>query len=739
MFQSVDDSSNFFESLANTGVEVLQYFRSYDWDVEAATNAFLDNLQQQRTQQASNLHSSSLNSDPSTPESFNENNGHSSQAGVSNDYRQTTNSSSLSSQQLNHPPHQTTNVDLPGKTSFDEHCNCFISNTNGTFPFFPDIRQHYHDRRHIPHCVNSNIIGNNLIIQTPWGNRKAIYADYTATGRSLLCVEQYIIKYVLPYYANTHSEHSAFAATTTHFRESSRSLIKKCVNCNDDDVVIFTGSGSTGAINKMVGVLQLRDITIRNQYVVFVSTTEHHSNILPWQETGVEFIRIPNNLQGLLDQENLERQLGSYHKKKKIICTFSAASNVTGVLADVNDISELVHTYDGLIFWDYAAAAPHVPIDMNPSSIAAKDAVFISAHKFVGGPGATGLLIAKKKTFENAVPAGPGGGTVNYVTRTLIEYVHDIETREESGTPNILGSIRAGLVFALKNTVGHEIIVAREDELVVRFIQQFRNSEKLIILGPLDVPRLAIFSFLIYVPLIGKYLHHNFVCSLLNDLFGIQVRSGCSCAGPYVLDLLKIDEKTANIYTRFITENPSRRIDDDNSEIPQNALMKPGFTRLNLSYFIDDNEVNYILKAVDFISKYGWRFLPLYTYNTRTAIWRSRHMPMEDQFNIAHQPETTSTSISSHHFARQISLVNSSLLSTDDPFQQAETLSNGIAQYVYKHLEFIVDAPMNIPERHQSLIWFIEPNEAVLELLFELRNQQQKSRTDVPFRAQYRS
>ncbi|CAF3372127.1 unnamed protein product [Rotaria sp. Silwood2] len=579
-----------------------------------------------------------------------------------------------------------------------------------------------------------------------------------------------MLSHVLPFYANTHSENSAFATQTTKFRESARSIIKKCVNCNSDDVVIFTGSGSTAAIHKTVDILQLRADNIRNQYVVFVSTSEHHSNILPWKETGVEFVQIPNNKQGLLDQNVLKTKLKYYREqiKKNIICTFSAASNVTGILADVDPISELVHEHEGLIFWDYAAAAPHVHINMNPSEKAAKDAVFISTHKFVGGPGAPGnsyklfkktdiltllklgLLIAKKKIFTNRVPSGPGGGTVNYVTRQAVEYTKDIETREEGGTPNILGSIRAGLVFILKHAIGHELIDDREKKLVDKFIQRFRDSETLLILGPLDIPRLAIFSFLIYVPSIGKYLHHNFVCSLLNDLFGIQVRSGCSCAGPYVLDLLEIDDKKADIYTRFITEDSSRQVDNHNLEIPQNSLMKPGFTRFNLSYFIDDEEVNYILDSIDFIAQNGWRFLPLYMYDSKTAIWHPRHLLRENHFIEVHQLETTTfqdgtiqetTSVpnSSQSFSRQLSLVSSSLSLTGGPLQQARVMCEKMPEHVYKHLNFLTDTPLAIPQNYKDLIWFIEPKEVVLELLIELGRKQQQAHTSPPFKPRYKT
>ena len=248
----------------------------------------------------------------------------------------------------------------------------------------------------------------------------------------------------------------------------------------------------------------------------------------------LKLVRITNTENDLLDQNHLEQQLQSF-PDKRIICTFSAASNVTGIETNVDQISKLVHQYNGWIFWDYAAGAPYLPIDMNPSGDAYKDAVFISPHKFVGGPGTPGVLIGKEHLFKNPIPNQCGGGTVNFVTRTQIEYIKHVETREEGGTPNILGNIRTGFVFDLKNAVGTEFIERKERELVNSFRQRFPKSSNLKPLGSLDVPRLAIFSFLILVPNFNRYLHHNFVCVLLNDLFGIQVRSGCSCAGPYVL------------------------------------------------------------------------------------------------------------------------------------------------------------------------------------------------------------
>ncbi|CAF3915787.1 unnamed protein product [Rotaria sp. Silwood2] len=590
--------------------------------------------------------------------------------------------------------------------------------------------------------IDSNVIGKNLRFNTPWGSRKIIYADYTASGRAVAFIEQYMLSIVLPYYANTHSENNACALQTTKFREGARTLIKRYVNANNDDVIIFTGSGSTAAINKLVNVLQLKDEKVRSKTVVFISTFEHHSNILPWKETGVEVIRIPNNKQGLIDEDFLQNRLKYYHDegKKHIICSFSAASNVTGIQTDVDRVSKLVHQYNGWIFWDYAAAAPYVKIDMNPPKFAYKDAVFISTHKFVGGPSTPGILIAKKKLFTNPVPSDVGGGTVNFVTRTHTEYVQDIEAREEGGTPNILGAIRAGLVFHLKESVGCHTIETRENALVEKFFARFRNHPKVFVLGSSTAPRLGIFSFLIYVPFLHKYLHHNFICVLLNDLFGIQVRSGCSCAGPYVLDLLNIDDQTADIYTKFITADENGRL----NEMPKVELMKPGFTRFNLSYFASDEEVDYILNAVEFIANDGWKFLSLYTYDIKTAVWRPRTIPSGKHFYQHHSLQTITYqngTMEENNGQQQVELLNTNvprlitnLSSSDDPIEEAKSMANNIPKYVYENVDFRTDPPLNVPDKYKDFIWFVTPKDIIRKMVIDYERSQESYSKPEPFR-----
>ncbi|CAF1625557.1 unnamed protein product [Rotaria magnacalcarata] len=693
MAHSPDQTIEYFQSLTNWNDRqaVIEFLEMYEWDVSFAIEAFLTECERV------------TNVKPKTPtllrtistevgirySSTNDNS--TQQEAISENHHQQISNPSLNisshSETENDSNHTTTTLNI--ESSDDQVHQLFASNTETASSIFPYIKQFDMSKQQLLQYIDSNVIGSNHRINTPWGSRKILYADYTASGRGLTFIEHFKMNNVLPYYANTHSENNACALQTTKYREGSRTLIKRCVNATNDDVVIFTGSGSTAAINKLVDVLQLKDETVRRRTVVFISTFEHHSNILPWRETGVEVIRIPNNTQGLMDDNFLTNQLKKYHDEgeKRIICTFNAASNVTGIRTDVDNISTLVHQYRGLIFWDYAAAAPYVKIDMNPSEIAAKDAVFISTHKFVGGPAAPGILIAKKKLFTNEVPGDCGGGTVNFVTRTQTEYVQDIETREEGGTPNILGSIRAGLVFHLKESVGCHTIETREDALVEKFFARFRNHRTLFVLGSSTVARLGIFSFLIYVPSIQKYLHHNFICVLLNDLFGIQVRSGCSCAGPYVLDLLNINDETADIYAKFITANENDRL----GEIPRIELMKPGFTRFNLSYFASDKEVDYILNAIEFIATDGWKFLSL---NSDTP------------------PLTTN-------------------ICSDDPIEEARLIANKIPRYVYENICYLKDTPLNIPDEYKDFIWFAIPIDVIRKIIIDF--EQNGSRT-VPFR-----
>ncbi|PIK46584.1 hypothetical protein BSL78_16562 [Apostichopus japonicus] len=447
--------------------------------------------------------------------------------------------------------------------------------------------------------------------------------------RPLKFIEDFISQYVSQYYANTHTTTTITSRQTTKFRHEARNIIKQCVNASDDDVVIFTGSGSTGAIHKLLNALEINGDRAL-QTVVLVGPFEHHSNILPWKESGATVVRVTQTIEGLVDLEDLEEKLKFYSSRNQLLLgCFSAASNVTGILTDTSAVTSLLHQYNALSFWDYATAAPYLDIEMNPvdhgrNADCSKDAVFISTHKFVGGPGSPGILIAKKKLFVNRVPHGHGGGTVQYVSRDKHHYTQDIESREEGGTPAIIESIRAGLVFQLKNAVSPSFIATREHELARRAFQRWQDTGNLVILGSKTVSRLPIFSFLIRHPDSGKYLHHNFIAVLLNDLFGIQSRGGCACAGPYAHDLLGITEENADTFFELIREDRKKTHNEDPIE-----GVRPGFVRINLPYFASDESIDYILDAVQVISVHGWRLLPQYRFDFKTGAWTHRTHPLE--------------------------------------------------------------------------------------------------------------
>ena len=322
--------------------------------------------------------------------------------------------------------------------------------------------------------IRDSVIGDDVVLDGPFGPRRLVYADYTASGRALSFIEDYIRERVLPLYANTHTEASATGLHTTAMREDARGIIHGAVNGGEDDVVVFCGAGTTGAIDKLVRVLDLE------RAVVFVGPYEHHSNELPWRESSAEVVTIREDAAGRVDLEHLEYELDRHAHHTLKIGTFSAASNVTGIVTDVDRVAIALHRHGALSLWDYASAGPYLPIDMNPSPdiadghLAYKDAVCISPHKFVGGPGTPGVLVAKRALFANPVPTVPSGGTILFVSPTRQSYHPEPAIREEGGTPAIVESIRAGLVFALKEAVGAQEIRRREDDFARRALESLQ-------------------------------------------------------------------------------------------------------------------------------------------------------------------------------------------------------------------------------------------------------------------------
>ena len=469
--------------------------------------------------------------------------------------------------------------------------------------------------------IRDSVIGDRQSIVTPFGERPLVYADYTASGRSLEFIEDYIREAVLPFYANTHTETSFTGAQTTALREQAREQVRRSVNGRAEDQVIFCGPGATAAINKLIDILNLRlprdladryrledQIPEQERPVVFIGPYEHHSNELPWRESLARVVRIPLDARGQIDQAALEAELLAHRHRPLRIGSFSAASNVTGIMSDVAGVTALLRRHGALAFWDYAAAAPYVAIDVQGGGQNPLDAVFISPHKFIGGPGTPGILVVKKSLLRNSVPAVVGGGTVAYVTPEDHLYIEDHERREEGGTPAIVESIRAGLVFKLQEAVGTEEIERREQAFVRRALDRFAACANIQVLGNPEEPRLSIMSLRFKHG--ERDLHYGFVVSLLNDLFGIQVRGGCSCAGPYGHTLLGMDMA----YSRAIER-----------EIQAGAMvLRPGWVRLNLNYFIAEEEFEYLVSALELVAEHGWRLLPYYHFDHEAGVWRYR-------------------------------------------------------------------------------------------------------------------
>ncbi|MFN3238716.1 MAG: aminotransferase class V-fold PLP-dependent enzyme [Pseudomonadales bacterium] len=450
--------------------------------------------------------------------------------------------------------------------------------------------------------LRDGLIGKHVKIETPFGQKPLVYADYTASGRSVAAIEDYIRDEVLPYYANTHSESSYCGAKTTELREHARQTIWRAVHGRESDKVIFCGSGTTAAVSKWIQLLDLSGQA--RMPVVFISSYEHHSNELPWRNLPVDLRVVPLTAEGVLDQDWLSNQLQRIEGDRLIVSSFSAASNVTGIKTDVVAINQLMKDFGAITAWDYAAAAPYVEMDMTVGG--GLDAIFFSPHKFVGGPGTPGVLVANETALRPGIPTTQGGGTVSFVSPKQISWSKNLVSREEAGTPDIIGSIRAGLAMQLKQEIGTSLIEQQEERFIQQAIKRFSANPDIRILGPLDQDRLSILSFQVVRG--DTELHFGLIVALLNDLYGIQARGGCSCAGRYGHLLLEIDDEA------------SAEID----EAVQNGAMlrRPGWVRVNFNYFIEQSEVDYILDAIEKVADIGWELKKDYSVNPETGVWK---------------------------------------------------------------------------------------------------------------------
>ncbi len=431
--------------------------------------------------------------------------------------------------------------------------------------------------------LRRGLIGENAVIDGPCGPKPLIYADYVASGRALAQVEDAVRDEILPFYSNSHTEASACGAFMTRLREEARAVIAGLTGAGAECSVIFAGAGATAGLNRLVSLLGLPAAVARGEVpLVLLGPYEHHSNILPWRESGAEVIMLDETPGGGPDLDQLERLLAKEAGGRLTVGAFSAASNVTGILTDTVAVSALLRRHGALSVWDYAGGGPYLPIDM-----AGKDAVVLSPHKFPGGPGASGLLILRNAAVTTEVPTWPGGGTVAFVSPWAHDYSRNLVRREEAGTPNTLGDIRAAMALLVKAAIGQSYIDRRHRELLARARAVWQRNPQIRLLGLPDAPRLPIFSFQIRAD--GGFFDPQRFTRLLSDRYGIQARGGCACAGPYGHRLLGIDEAASGHLRQRIAAGEDQA--------------RPGWVRLNLSYLMEDAKADTVIRAVDELAR----------------------------------------------------------------------------------------------------------------------------------------
>ncbi|XP_062180574.1 uncharacterized protein LOC133884969 [Phragmites australis] len=501
--------------------------------------------------------------------------------------------------------------------------------------------------------LRSQIIGEEAEFASPFGTRRITYADHTASARCLRFVEEFVLRNVLPYYGNTHTEDSYVGLHTSQLDREAARYVKRCLGAGPQDMLLFCGTGCTAAIKRLQEVTgvavppTLRTTVLAalppsDRWVVFLGPYEHHSNLLTWWESLVEVVEIglrPED--GLLDLCALEAALEERAREgRPMLGAFSACSNITGLRTDTRAVARLLHRHGAYACFDFACSAPYVRIDMRSGEEDGYDAVFLSPHKFLGGPGGPGVLAMASRLYRlhHTAPSTSGGGTVLYVSaydHSDTVYSDDAEEREDAGTPAIIQKVRAALAFRVKEWVGEECIAAHEARMLELALRRFHpgtNPNLRLLLGadPASAPRLPVLSFVVYPRTHDKteseggcrsgeeeqgrprlQLHCRFVTKLLNDLFGVQARAGCACAGPYGHRLLGITPARAKAIKSAV-------------ELGYHGV-RPGWTRVSLAHYTSMLEAEFVLDAMDFVASFGHRFLPLYAFDWKTGEWQYDH------------------------------------------------------------------------------------------------------------------
>lgn len=452
-----------------------------------------------------------------------------------------------------------------------------------------------------------NVIGYNQTFETPFGRKRIVYADWTASGRLYRPIENKLMNEFGPFVGNTHTETTVTGTSMTKAYHRAHKIIKKHVKAGPDDVILTTGSGMTRAVTKFQRILGLKvpeqlmgqlNIPEELRPIVFVTHMEHHSNHTSWLETIADVECILPDEDGLIDLNNLKKLLDKYKNRQTKIASVTACSNVSGIQTCYHDVAKAMHAVGGLCFVDFACSAPYVEIDMHPADPLAKlDAIYFSPHKFLGGPGTPGVLIFDSKLYKNRVPDHPGGGTVTWTNPWgEHQYFDDIEVREDGGTPAFLQTIKAALCVKLKEQMGVKNILHREEELVKILFAELRNIDGLHILAENIEERLGVISFYI------DGLHYNLGVKLLNDRFGIQLRGGCSCAGTYGHYLLNIDPEVSHKITDKIDQG--------------DYSAKPGWIRLSIHPLMTDDEIKDVTNGIKELAENHKTWAKDYTYDS---------------------------------------------------------------------------------------------------------------------------